>query len=105
RACARLLASRPAAREQSVDSRGLANPYPCPRDAGQVLNAQSDSEAPRPGRLALPNLLSAVLKAPSVLCASVPCGGNHEPVSLSRAGAPDARPTRQAIQERSARRQ
>ena len=48
-------------RGHDVDSRSLAYPYSCPRYAGQVVNAQSDSEAPPPGRLALPNLLSAAL--------------------------------------------
>ena len=61
RAPDRALACRPEAREQSADSRGLANPNPSPRDAGQVVNAQSDSEAPPPGRLALPNLFSVAL--------------------------------------------
>jgi hypothetical protein len=51
RASARLLARRPEAREKSVAPGGLANPYPCPRDAGQVANAQSDSEAPLPAGL------------------------------------------------------
>src|SRR6202142_2151778 len=48
-------------RGHCLDSRRLAYPYSCPRYAGQVVNAQSDSEAPPPGRLASPNLLSATL--------------------------------------------
>ena len=48
-------------RGHDVDSRRLAYPYSGPRYAGQVVNAQSDSGAPPPGRLALPNLLSAAL--------------------------------------------